>query len=113
MASTEPPTISSATTATAADANIWSEDIRYLKGQTDAAAASAVKVNRTSSQSIPNNTWTAVTFNNQLGDIGGYWSSGTNITVPSDYPAGITTYFFLVPLAAVFASNATGARGIR
>lgn len=113
MAYTEPPTISSATTATAADANIWSEDIRYLKGQTDAFAASAVKVNRTSAQSIPDDTWTEVSFNNQITDIGGYWSSGTDIIVPSDYPAGITAYFYLVPIVAVFATNGTGARGLR
>lgn len=113
MAYTEPPTFVSSTVLTAADQNILSEDIRYLKGQTDAAAASAVKLNRTSAQSIPNDTWTEVTWNNELMDIGGWWSSGTDIIAPSDHPAGVTTYFVDIPVVAVFATNATGSRGVR
>lgn len=113
MAYVTPPTFVSGTTATAADINILGADIVYLKGQTDSIQTSAVKVNRTSAQSIPDNTWTPVVWNNQIGDIGNWWTSGTNLVVPSDFPAGVTDYLAILPLIAKFDVNATGNRGAR
>lgn len=113
MSWTTPPTWSADTIVASSDLQLVSDDLTYLKAQTDALGASAVKLNRTSAQSIPDNTWTAVTWNNQIGDLGGYWSSGTDIVVPSDFPAGVSTYFYDVPVVAVFATNATGSRGVR
>lgn len=112
MAYVEPPTFVAETEATAADANILSEDIRYLKGIADGLGTSAVKVNRTSAQSISNDTWTEVSFNNQIFDYGAWWSSGTDITVPA-FPAGTTTYLVHVIVLTNFDTNSTGARGIR
>lgn len=113
MAWTTPPAFVASTIVTAAEMNIISGDLTYLKGQTDGLVASAVKLNRTSSQSIPDNTWTAITWNNQIGDLGGWWSSGTNIVMPSDYPAGVTSFFVDIAIAVAFAANASGTRGIR
>jgi hypothetical protein len=113
MTYTTPPTFAATDILAAADLNILGDDIVYLKGQTDALAASAVKLNRTSAQSIPDSTWTAVVWNNQLGDLGGWWSSGTNIVMPSDFPAGVSAYFVDIPMVAVFATNTTGNRGVR
>jgi hypothetical protein len=113
MAWATPERATSGTTATAASFDNHADDLDYLKGQTDALAASAVKVNRTSSQSIPDSTATAIVWNNQIGDLGGYWSSGANITMPSDYPAGVTTYLCVAHLIIKFATNATGTRQVQ
>jgi hypothetical protein len=110
---TTPPTFVAGTELAAADLNLLRDGIEELQVFADSMVASAVKLNRTSAQSIPDSTWTAVTWNNQLGDLGGWWSSGTNITMPSDFPAGVTTYFVSIPVMAVFATNTTGNRGIR
>lgn len=110
---TTPPTFTPSTAGAAADMNLIRDAILELQASMESLGASAVKVNRTSAQSIPDDTWTEVSFNNQLLDIGGWWSSGTDVIMPSDFAAGITAHFVLLPLVAVFASNATGSRGVR
>ncbi len=108
MSWTTPPTFSPSDVLAAADLDLISDDLNYLKGVTDSLASSAVKVNRTSSQSIPDSTATAIVWNNQIGDLGGWWSSGANITMPSDYPAGITTYLVVAHLIIKFATSSAG-----
>lgn len=110
---TTPPTFVDATELPASDLNLLRDAILELQLTAESLTASAVKLNRTSAQSIPDDTWTAVTWNNELGDLGGYWSSGTDIVMPSDFAAGVTAHLVRGSVVAVFASNGTGARGIR
>jgi hypothetical protein len=116
MAYTEPPTFASATTATAADANILAEDIRFLKARSDALIAVCARVDRNGvSQSIPNNTWTAISFTRELFDQGGWIAvTSTDLTLPAaGIPAGYTYVKVDADAFAKFASNATGQRGMR
>lgn len=87
----------------------------YLKGITDGVGVSAVRVSRAAATSIPDSTWTAVSFSAEVYDYGGWYSSGTNIVVPAGaIPSGYTTIAVAaIPFGASFAANATGYRGVR
>jgi hypothetical protein len=111
VAYVEPPTFTAASTATAADANILSEDIRYLKGVADGVAFSGARVGRTTNQSISTATATNISWTVETFDFGGWYSSGTNVVVPAGaIPSGYTTIAVLVITRARFASNSTGYR---
>lgn len=113
MAYTEPPTFAGATTATAADANILSEDIRFLKSISDGVVFSGVQLTRATNQSIPNAVSTPIIWTVEAFDYGGWWASGATVTVPAGaIPAGFTTIAVLVVGRIRYASNATGIRRI-
>jgi len=56
-------------------------------------------------QTIANNTWTKVTFDSEIYDVGGYAASGSTITIPSGKGG-----YYLVIGWAYFDQNATGTR---
>lgn len=67
---------------------------------------------RSASQSIPDDTTTAVTFQSEVYDEGGWIAvSSTTITVPAGaIPAGYTTVIVDVEFTADFATDSTGRR---
>jgi hypothetical protein len=114
VAYVEPPTFVAETEATAADANILSEDIRYLKGQVDGLTASGTDQRRAANQSISNNTDTEISFDTEDFDIGGWYSSGTDVIAPAGaFPDGVTELLGVFRGRASFASNSTGKRRIQ
>lgn len=79
-----------------------------------------VQLRRAANQSIPNNTSTPISWDTQDEDIGGFWTSGTTITVPADYDGiYVVTFRVVVPTAAstrnfaevVVTSSITGITG--
>jgi len=114
MAWVTPPTFTAATTATAADANILGDDLNYLKAISDGVVFSAVQLNRVSNQSLTSGTPTLITWTAEAFDIGGWWASGTTVTVPAGaVPTGYTTIAVVVFGRVKFASNSTGVRRVR
>jgi hypothetical protein len=111
MAWTDPPTFVSGGTVTAAQLNILGDDLLYLKGITDGVVVSGAQVTRSAAQSVPGSTSTNVSFSAEVFDYGGWWSSGTAITVPAGaIPDSFTTIIVLVQAAGSYASNSTGYR---
>lgn len=114
MAYTTPPTAVSSTTATAADFNVLGEDIEYLYGIAQGVAFSGVELTRAAATSIPNTTDTTITWSAEVSDIGGWYTSGTDIIVPSGaIPPGYTTIAAIAWVRGQFAANATGYRTMR
>lgn len=116
MAWTTPPTESAGAALAAADLNIIRDDLNYLKDRSDALIFSGVRVDRNASnQSIPDSTWTAVSFTRELIDQGGWIAvTSTTITVPSGaIPTGYTTVVIDADMYATFAANTTGIRKAR
>lgn len=99
-----PPTFTTATTATAADVQVLSDDLTYLKAAADGVAFSGCQLTRSATQSIPVSTYTQVSWDTETTDVGGWHSSGANITVPSGaVPAGYSTIMVLVTVAVSWA----------
>jgi hypothetical protein len=116
MAYTAPPNFVAGDPLTEADLDILSDDISYLYGISQGVTFSGCQLRRTGTQSITTNTWTPVTWQTESGgfDIGGWWSSGTNIVVPSGaVPAGYSTIAVDVQSSTNFAANTVGQRYIR
>jgi len=113
MAYTAPPTFAASDPLAADELNVLGDDIVYLYGVAQGVTFSGGKVSRTTNQSIPDSTDTAVTFTTEEFDFGGWWSSGTLATVPSGaIPAGFTTIIVMVVASLRFVSNGTGTRQI-
>jgi hypothetical protein len=116
MTYTAPPTFVAGDPLAAADLNVLSEDIEYLAGVAEGVTFSGCQLRRTSTQSIPNTTWTKVTWQTESGgfDVGSWWSSGTDIVVPAGaIPPGYTTIAVDVKASTNFASDSTGTRFMR
>jgi len=110
---TTPPTFTADTELAAADLNLLSDDLEYLKGIADGVTFSGAKVDRAgaSAVSVANTTETAITLTNEVFDFGGWWSSGATFTVPAGaIPAGYTTIAVMVNASIRFAANGTGLR---
>jgi hypothetical protein len=113
MAWTTPPTFVAGDPLAAAELNVLGDDLLYVKGVSDGASFSGVKLSRDATQSIPNATQTAVTMITEVFDFGGWWTSGAVATVPaSAVPAGFSTIIVEVVLSARLATNGTGTRQI-
>lgn len=113
MAWTTPPTWNSGDTLAASDLQIVSDDLTYLKGVTDGVTASGCTVSRATNQSINDSTTTSITFLIEDMDLGGWWSSGTDIVVPAGaIPAGFTTILVHIIGDIQFAANGTGYRAV-
>jgi hypothetical protein len=111
MAWTDPPTFVSGGTVTAANLNILGEDLLYLKGITDGVTISGAQVTRSAAQSITTGTSTTVSFSAESWDYGGWWSSGTAITVPSGaIPSGYTSIIIECDADGRFEANSSGVR---
>lgn len=111
----DPPTFVADDVLTADQLNVLSDDIADLNSRVEGIVASACRVSRNSNQTITNDTWTAVNFNVEEIDVGGYFpGSGTTITVPSSaVPAGATSILLGFAGAAEFPADSAGKRGIR
>lgn len=116
MAYVDPPDATPSGTASSTDYNILTQDVRELKSVTDGVTFSAVSLTRGAHTSIANDTWTPVTWTAEVSDVGGWYSSGTDIVVPAGaIPAGYTTIALLVaPYGSNFDNaSSTGARAAR
>lgn len=114
MAYSTPPTWSPDTIVASSDLQILSDDIAYLKAQTDQAVLSGVQATRTSTQSIPNTTATEISFTTETFDQGGWIAvTATTFTVPSSaIPAGFTRVLLDVRVGTNFATNTAGYRQV-
>lgn len=113
MSWTEPPTFSSATTATASDANILSEDLRFLKTISDGTTFTGVDLQITGTQSIPDATDSDIIWGVEGFDYGSWWSTGATITVPaSAVPAGYTTIAVYANATCRFVPDGSSGRAI-
>lgn len=113
MAWTTPPTFTAGTVLTAAHLNILSDDLTYLKGITDGVSFSGAQVTRNANQSISTSTDTNVSWDTENLDYGGWYSSGTAVTVPAGaIPSGYTSIAILVTASVKFTTNGTGGRKI-
>lgn len=112
MAYTTPPTFVAGTELAADDLNLLGDDIVYLKAQADLAVLSGTRASRVTTQSIPNNTATPISFTVETFDQGGWIAvTSTTFTVPAGaIPSGYTTVALDVRVGVNFAANATGYR---
>lgn len=114
MAYVTPPTFVAGTAAVAADVNVLSNDISYLKAFADAQAGAGVALVRTTNLSVVTATWTDIPWVSASVDITGWWTSGTDITVPAGLvPPGYTSVVVEIEARARFDQNGTGARQIQ
>ena len=113
MAYVDPGTFASSGVLTAAEMNVVGDDLRYLKAMSDGTLFAGVSLLRTTTQSIPDSTYTDVSWSSSPIDVAGWWTSGATVTVPSAViPPGYTTAYLEVNATARFNANGTGSRGI-
>lgn len=114
MAYVTPPTFAATDVLAAADLNVLGDDIVYLKAISDGLTFSGVRVTRTAATSIADATWTPVSWTAEVHDVGGWYSSGTDIIVPtSEIPAGFSMISLHGIARATFVASAAGYRGLR
>src|SRR5574338_499982 len=101
-------------TLTSSDMTTYlSDNIEYLYAQVTGLAFSGVGLHRSSTASIPDNTYTNITWQVEDYDVGGWWSSGTVITVPdSAVPSGSTAIAIVVLANIRFDTNGTAGRAL-
>lgn len=103
MPYTTPSTITTGQLVTATLMNNeWAGNISYL------ANPPACRVTNNAAQSIPNATWTALTFNTELVDTNTMHDTVTNTSRITYNTAGL----YMVTCSNAFAANSTGGRGI-
>lgn len=90
------------------------DNVEYVKGLTDGLSFSGTRLQRSATQSIPDSTNTLITWQTEVFDYGGWWSSGTNVVVPSGaIPSGFTSIAVQCYARAEFAASAVGTRRLR
>lgn len=113
MAYSTPPTFVDGAVLPASQLNNLGDDISYLYGVSTGVTFSGFKVSRSTSQSIPDSTDTTITFDTEVFDYGGWYSSGSTGTLPSGaVPASFTNIAVLCIVRARFVSNSTGYRTV-
>lgn len=113
MAYSTPPTFVASDPLTAAELNALSDDISYLYSALQGVVYSACSVRRAASQSLTTATETEISFDNEDVDVGGWYSSGTDVIVPAGaIPAGATSIGVLLLGVIKYAANTTGARRV-
>lgn len=111
MSWTTPPTFVSGAVLDAADLNIGSDDLAYLFDKIGGTTFTGVSLVRATSQSISTATYTLLSWSSATLDVGGWWASGTDITVPAGaIPSGFTTIALRIDAVCRFNANATGNR---
>lgn len=112
MSYTTPPTWSADTIVASSDLQILSDDITDLDARVALTVLSGTRVARTTTQSIPDSSATAVSFTTETFDQGGWVAvTSTTVTVPAGaIPAGYTTVALDIRVGVNFATNATGYR---
>lgn len=113
MAYVDPGTFASAAILTAAEMNVIGDDIRYLKTAADQDTFAGVSLARTTNQSIATATYTPISWSSAPVMVNGtWWTSGTNITVPTGTVAAGFTYAVLeCDLLIQYDINANYSRG--
>lgn len=114
MAYTTPPTWSPDTIVASSDLQILSDDITYLKGQTDLAVFSGAYATRGTNLSVSDSTDTDVTLTSETWDEGSWIAvTSATFTVPaSAVPPGYTTVIVDIRANVLWAGNSSGARRI-
>ena len=113
MAYTTPPTFNASDPLAAAELNVLSDDITYIYSGQQGTTFSGVQVRRAASQSIPNETDREINFDTENWDVGGWYSSGTDVVVPAGaIPDGGTSIGVLVVTNIKYAADTTGRRKI-
>jgi hypothetical protein len=115
MPSYTPEKTWSSEVVSASDLNTYLRDnVDYVYGQVSGLTFSGCTLTRTAATSIADSTNTAISWTTERQDIGGWYSSGTNIVVPAGaIPSGSTTIAIKVEARTIFASDADGYRRIR
>lgn len=113
MAFVTPPVFVAGTALAAADLNVLGDDLNYLDAFANAQAGAGVSLLRGTSLSVVTATYTDVPWASAPIDITGWWTTGTDITVPSGLvPPGYSSVAVEIQAAARFDANGTGSRGI-
>lgn len=113
MSYTTPPTFVADDILAASDLNILSDDIIDLDARAHETAFMGVSLLRTSSQTISDDTLTAISWVSAPVDVGGWWTSGTDIVVPAGaIPSGYTTILIELHGQTRADVNGTGSRSI-
>jgi len=111
MSWTDPPTFVSGDPLAADDLNTLGADLTYLKAIADGVGFLGVDLTRVASTSIADSTATDVTWTAENFDYGSWWSSGTDIVVPSvAVPSGYTTIALLYHFRCLWDANTNGVR---
>lgn len=113
---TTPPTFAAGDILEADQLNQLSDGIVELQAASEGTTFSGCQLRRTGTQSISTATWTTVTWQTESGgfDIGGWWTSGTDIVVPAGaIPSGVTQIAVDVTARTQFSANTTNSRYIR
>lgn len=111
MSFTTAPTFVADDVLEADQLNILSDDINDLDARARQMAFKGVSLFRGSNQSISNSSFTAITWTSAAIDVGGWWTSGTDVVVPAGaIPDGYTTIYVECHGQTRFASNGTGTR---
>ena len=114
MAYVDPPVFVPDTACAASDLNILSADIAFMEAQILADAGCGVSLLRGTNVSCTTATWTTISWVSAPIDVGGWWTSGTDIVVPSGLvPAGYSAIAVEIQTAARFDANGTGTREIQ
>jgi hypothetical protein len=94
-----------------ADTTVSPYKVKWATPSSGAAAFVGAKVYKSASQSIPNATWTTLTFNSESFDTDGFHDTSSNtsrMTIPSGKGGK-----YLVQWQAVWDPNATGSRNTK
>lgn len=112
MAWTTPPTFVDGQILTAAQMNQYvTDNENYLYGISQGVTFSGTRVTRAASTSISDSTDSAITFTAEAYDYGSWYTSGTNVVVPSGaIPSGFTTIALLCVGSTTWTANGTGRR---
>ena len=110
---TTPPTFSASAVLAAADLNLLRDGILELQALTAGYTVTGVQLVRSANQSLSDSTATEISWGADDFQFGSWWTSGTDITVPSSaIPATFTTIVLLVTARVKFAADTTGTRFI-
>ncbi len=102
-------------TLTSSDMTTYlTDNIEYLYGKVSGLTASGVQLKRTSNLTVADSSAVNIAFQAESFDYGGWWSSGSAVTVPSGaIPSGSTAVLCLVVGRLRWATNGTGVRRVR
>jgi hypothetical protein len=113
MAWTTPPTETAGQPLAAADLNIVRDDLIDLDARTTAQSFTGVKLSKVGAVSIVTATPTDVIWDFESFDVGTWWTSGADITVPAGtVPSGFSSAVLHVDASCRFAVNGTGVRNL-
>lgn len=114
MSYVDPPTFVAAATLTAADLNVAMDDIRDHEARLNAQAFQGVALSHSAAVSIPDNSDTPISWSSAYLDEGNWWTSGTDVVVPSGaLPPGASSVVVEATASVRFAANGAGSRRLQ